>query len=41
MVLQIDWEAQLGRRLKLRELDVFVSVVKRGSGLPPRCDTGT
>jgi DNA-binding transcriptional LysR family regulator len=40
MVLQIDWEAQLGRRLKLRELDVFVSVVKRGSMAGAAADLG-
>jgi DNA-binding transcriptional LysR family regulator len=28
---KIDWEAQIGRRLKLRDLHVLVTVVRRGS----------
>ena len=31
MVKRIDWDAQLGRRLKLRDLHVFSTVVKCGS----------
>jgi len=31
MVRRIDWESQIGRRLKLRDLHVFCSVVQRGS----------
>jgi DNA-binding transcriptional LysR family regulator len=31
MVRRIDWESQIGRRLKLRDLHVFVTVVQRGS----------
>ena len=31
MTRKIDWESQIGRRLKLRDLHVFVTVVKRGS----------
>src|SRR5882724_12411619 len=31
MVLGIDWQRQLARRLKLRDLDVFVTVAQRGS----------
>jgi len=31
MVRRIDWERQIGRRLKLRDLHVFVTVVQRGS----------
>jgi len=31
MVRKIDWESQLGRRLKLRDLHVFLAVVQRGS----------
>lgn len=40
MVLKIDWETQLGRRLKLRELDVFIAVVKRGSMAGAAADLG-
>src|SRR5262245_44489035 len=28
---KIDWESQIGRRLKLRDLHVFSTVVQRGS----------
>src|SRR5205823_10229157 len=28
---RIDWESQIGRRLKLRDLHVFFTVVQRGS----------
>src|SRR5262249_8871712 len=31
MVRKIDWENQIGRRLKLRDLHVFCTVVQRGS----------
>jgi DNA-binding transcriptional LysR family regulator len=31
MVQKIDWESQIGRRLKLRDLHVFSTVVQRGS----------
>jgi DNA-binding transcriptional LysR family regulator len=31
MTRKIDWENQIGRRLKLRDLHVFFSVVQRGS----------
>src|SRR5215831_13057056 len=31
MTRKIDWEGQLGRRLKLRDLHVFSVVVERGS----------
>lgn len=31
MVRRIDWERQIGRRLKLRDLHVFVTIVQRGS----------
>src|SRR5215470_11913647 len=31
MVQKIDWESQIGRRLKLRDLHVFSAVVERGS----------
>src|SRR5712691_8979473 len=31
MFRKIDWESQLGRRLKLRDLHVFLAVVQRGS----------
>src|SRR5216684_3623278 len=31
MVRKIDWESQIGRRLKLRDLHVFSTVVERGS----------
>jgi DNA-binding transcriptional LysR family regulator len=31
MVRKIDWESQIGRRLKLRDLHVFVTVAQRGS----------
>jgi len=31
MVRKIEWESQIGRRLKLRDLHVFCSVVQRGS----------
>jgi DNA-binding transcriptional LysR family regulator len=31
MLHKIDWESQIGRRLKLRDLYVFVTVVRRGS----------
>jgi DNA-binding transcriptional LysR family regulator len=31
MLRKIDWESQIGRRLKLRDLHVFSTVVQRGS----------
>jgi DNA-binding transcriptional LysR family regulator len=31
MLRKIDWENQIGRRLKLRDLHVFLTVVQRGS----------
>jgi DNA-binding transcriptional LysR family regulator len=31
MVRKIDWDSQIGRRLKLRDLHVFSTVVERGS----------
>jgi len=31
MPRKIDWESQIGRRLKLRDLHVFSTVVQRGS----------
>src|SRR6266545_4406382 len=31
MLHKIDWESQIGRRLKLRDLHVFATVVRRGS----------
>jgi DNA-binding transcriptional LysR family regulator len=31
MARKIDWESQIGRRLKLRDLHVFFTVVQRGS----------
>jgi DNA-binding transcriptional LysR family regulator len=31
MVRKIDWESQIGRRLRLRDLHVFCAVVQRGS----------
>jgi len=31
MARKIDWESQVGRRLKLRDLHVFFTVVQRGS----------
>jgi DNA-binding transcriptional LysR family regulator len=31
MPRKIDWESQIGRRLKLRDLHVFLTVVQRGS----------
>ena len=31
MLRKIDWESQIGRRLKLRDLHVFCTVVQRGS----------
>ncbi len=31
MVRRIDWESQIGRRLKLRDLHVFYTTVQRGS----------
>jgi len=31
MVRKIDWESQIGRRLKLRDLHVFMTIVQRGS----------
>src|SRR5690242_4681334 len=31
MARKIDWENQIGRRLKLRDLHVFVTIVQRGS----------
>src|SRR5437762_431449 len=31
MPSKIDWESQIGRRLKLRDLHVFLTIVQRGS----------
>ena len=31
MARKIDWESQIGRRIKLRDLHVFVAIVQRGS----------
>jgi DNA-binding transcriptional LysR family regulator len=31
MARKIDWESQIGRRLKLRDLHVFMTIVQRGS----------
>ena len=31
MLRKIDWDSQIGRRLRLRDLHVFVTVVQRGS----------
>src|SRR3979490_714863 len=31
MLRKIDWESQIGRRLRLRDLHVFFTVVQRGS----------
>ena len=31
MPRKIDWESQIGRRLKLRDLHIFVTVAHRGS----------
>jgi hypothetical protein len=31
MARKIDWESQIGRRLRLRDLHVFSTVVQRGS----------
>src|SRR5499427_8005695 len=31
MLRKIDWESQIGRRLRLRDLHVFSTVVQRGS----------
>src|SRR5262245_45793471 len=31
MARKIDWESQVGRRLRLRDLHVFSTVVQRGS----------
>jgi DNA-binding transcriptional LysR family regulator len=31
MFKKIDWESQIGRRLKLRDLHVFLTIVQRGS----------
>ena len=31
MARRIDWETQIGRRLKLRDLHVFYTAVQRGS----------
>src|SRR5947199_3030909 len=31
MARKIDWESQIGRRLRLRDLHVFFTVVQRGS----------
>ena len=40
MVLGIDWERQLGQRLKLRELNVFFAVAQRGSMAKAATDLG-
>src|SRR5947208_16556843 len=31
MLRKIDWDSQIGRRLRLRDLHVFVTVAQRGS----------
>ena len=31
MLKKIDWESQIGRRLKMRDLHVLFTVVQRGS----------
>ena len=31
MLHKINWESQIGRRLRLRDLHVFATVVERGS----------
>ena len=31
MLTKIDWDSQIGRRLRLRDLHVFVTVIQRGS----------
>ena len=31
MLKKIDWESQIGRRLKMRDLHVFFTVAQRGS----------
>jgi DNA-binding transcriptional LysR family regulator len=31
MLRKIDWESQIGRRLRLRDLHVFSTVIQRGS----------
>src|SRR6266545_2820155 len=40
MVLKIDWQRQLARRLKLRDLHVFVAVAQRGSMARAAADLG-
>jgi hypothetical protein len=31
MAKEIDWEARIGRRLRLRDLHIFFTTVQRGS----------
>jgi hypothetical protein len=38
MARRIDWESQIGRRLKLRDLHVFFTVAQHGS-MPKRLST--
>lgn len=40
MSQRIDWDRQLSRRLKLRELDVFIAVARRGSMARAAADLG-
>ena len=40
MVKKIDWESQIGRRFKLRDLHVFCTVVQRGSMAQAAADLG-
>ena len=40
MALAVDWERQLSRRVKLRELDVFIAVAQRGSMAGAAADLG-
>jgi DNA-binding transcriptional LysR family regulator len=40
MALGSDWERQLSRRVKLRELDVFIAVAQRGSMARAAADLG-
>ncbi len=40
MVLGIDWNRQLGQRLKLRELNAFIAVAQRGSMARAAADLG-
>jgi len=40
MLKKIDWESQIGRRLKMRDLHVFFTVVQRGSMAKAAVDLG-